>query len=117
MQQPGAHACDFVQEEVASRIQQCMPEEDVFTNLSDLYKMFSDKTRLRILWVLSCGSLCVRDLAALLGMTKSAVSHQLKSLRLANLVRARRQGKMMMYALADEHVKDIFRRGMEHISE
>jgi ArsR family transcriptional regulator len=79
--------------------------------------MFADNTRLRILWALSREPLCVCDLAALLGMTKSAISHQLKSLRLSNLVRYDRQGKIVYYSLADDHVHDIFEKGFEHILE
>jgi ArsR family transcriptional regulator len=79
--------------------------------------MFADNTRVKILWALSCHSMCVCDLAGLLGMTKSAISHQLKSLRLSNLVKYEKQGKIASYSLADNHVRDIFEKGFEHIKE
>ena len=79
--------------------------------------MFADSTRVQILHALECSEMCVCDLAALLDVTKSAVSHQLKSLRLSNLVKFRRDGKNVFYSLADSHVKDILDRGFEHIDE
>jgi ArsR family transcriptional regulator len=79
--------------------------------------MFSDPTRVKILWALHCRRMCVCDLAVLLGMTKSAISHQLKSLRLTNLVKYEKQGKVVYYSLADEHVEDIFEKGFAHIHE
>ena len=108
---------DVIHQEVITRVTSRMPENDDFYNLTNLYKMFADFTRLRILFALSCETMCVCDLAALLGMTKSAISHQLKSLRLTNLVRFERQGKNVFYSLADEHVRDIFEKGFEHINE
>ncbi|NLB29429.1 MAG: helix-turn-helix transcriptional regulator [Clostridiales bacterium] len=94
-----------------------MPPYDDFKALSNLYKMFSDPTRTHILWALGNSEMCVCDLAALLGMTKSAISHQLKSLRLGSLVKYERRGKNLIYSLADDHVKTIFSMGMEHIHE
>ena len=109
--------CDVIHEEVVLRVKEIMPESDNFIKLADLYKMFSDGTRVRILWALSCEKMCVCDLAVLLGMSKSAVSHQLKSLRLANLVKYEKKGKVVFYSLADDHVKEIFGKGFEHINE
>ena len=109
--------CDVIHEDVVNRVQAAMPENDHFYNLANLYKMFADNTRLRILWALSCEEMCVCDLAVLLDMTKSAISHQLKSLRLANLVKNVKQGKNVYYSLTDSHVKDIFKQGFEHIME
>lgn len=109
--------CDAIHEDVVERVQSAMPESKGFYDLANLYKMFSDNTRLRILWALSCETMCVCDLAVLLGMTKSAISHQLKSLRLTNLVKYDKQGKVVYYSLADDHVKDIFEKGFEHINE
>jgi ArsR family transcriptional regulator len=94
-----------------------MPDGKNFYDLANLYKMFADNTRVKILWALSCENMCVCDLAVLLDMTKSAISHQLKSLRLANLVKYDKQGKVVYYSLADSHVRDIFERGFEHIGE
>ena len=108
---------DVIHEEVVARVQATMPILEDFTNLANLYKMFADNTRLKILWALSCEEMCVCDLAVLLGMTKSAISHQLKSLRLANLIKFDKQGKIVYYSLADSHVKAIFAQGFEHIHE
>ena len=108
---------EVIHEEVVARVRAAMPGGDNFYDLANFYKMFADKTRLRILWALSCEEMCVCDLAALLGMTKSAISHQLKSLRLANLVRYDKQGKNVYYSLVECHVKDIFEKGFEHILE
>lgn len=93
----------------------CAPEE--YAALAALLKLFGDPTRVRLLHALEQRELCVCDLAALLGVTKSAVSHQLKQLRLANLVRARREGQVVYYALADDHVRAILDLGFEHIRE
>jgi len=109
--------CHIIHEEVVSRVRSAMPGEEKFYALANLYKLFADNTRLKILWALSLEDMCVCDLASLLGMTKSAVSHQLKSLRLANLVKFDKQGKIVYYSLVKCHVKDIFKNGFEHISE
>lgn len=109
--------CDVIHEDIVERVHGAMPDDKDFYDLANLYKMFSDKTRVRILWSLSREDMCVCDLAVLLGMTKSAISHQLKSLRLANLVKYDKQGKVVFYSLADDHVKDIFEKGFEHIHE
>jgi len=106
-----------IHEEIVERVRAAMPEGEDFYSLANLYKMFADNTRLRILWALSCEDMCVCDLAVLLQMTKSAISHQLKSLRLTNLVKYNKQGKIVYYSLADDHIKDIFEKGFEHIHE
>jgi ArsR family transcriptional regulator len=109
--------CDAIHEDVVGRVRAAMPEGESFYGLANLYKLFADNTRVKIMWALSREEMCVCDLAVLLDMTKSAISHQLKSLRLANLVKYQRQGKNVYYALADDHVKDIFEKGFEHIRE
>ncbi|MDR0778903.1 MAG: metalloregulator ArsR/SmtB family transcription factor [Methanomassiliicoccaceae archaeon] len=109
--------CDVIHEDKVERARAVMPDAKDICDLADLYKAFADGTRLRILWALSCEELCVCDLAVLLGMTKSAISHQLRYLRLANLVKFKKQGKIAFYSLADDHVKDIFERGFEHVRE
>lgn len=109
--------CDAIHEEVINRVKAAMPENKSFHDLANLYKMFSDYTRIRIFWALSREEMCVCDLAVLLNMTKSAISHQLKSLRLTNLVKYEKKGKMVYYSLADNHVKDIFEQGFEHVHE
>ncbi|MCL2566456.1 MAG: metalloregulator ArsR/SmtB family transcription factor [Defluviitaleaceae bacterium] len=103
--------------DVVDRVRQTMPESSDFHNLANLYKMFSDNTRLRILWALSCEEMCVCDLAALLSMSGSAISHQLKSLRLSKLVKFDKRGKVVYYSLADNHVRVIFENGFLHVIE
>ena len=109
--------CAVIHEKVVKRVRKAMPKDEEFYELADLYKMFSDSTRVRILWALFCEEMCVCDIAVLLGMTKSAISHQLRALRLANLVKYDKRGKEVYYSLADDHVKDIFEKGFEHIRE
>ena len=109
--------CDSIHDDIVQRVSDAMPDSGDFYSLANLYKMFSDYTRVKILWALSCNSMCVCDLAVLLGMTKSAISHHLKSLRLSCLVKYERQGKIVYYSLADDHVKDILEKGFEHIKE
>ena len=109
--------CHAIHEETVERVRSAMPDGTDFTTLSNLYKMFADSTRIRILWALSREAMCVCDLAVLLSMTKSAISHQLKALRLTNLVKFEKQGKIVYYSLADDHVKDMFEKGFEHIKE
>lgn len=109
--------CEVIHEDVVNYVSTQMPETEEFSKLADFFKMFSDGTRLRILWALECREMCVCDLAVLLNMTKSAISHQLKSLRLSNLVKFRREGKVVYYSLADDHVKGILDQGFVHINE
>ncbi len=99
------------------RAGEAMPREDDLFCLADLYKLFGDSTRLRILCELRETELCVCDLAAVCGMTVSAISHQLRLLKQARLVKSRREGKSMFYSLADAHVQSILACGMEHINE
>ena len=94
-----------------------MPQDSELYDLSDFFKVLGDSTRAKIMWALDEHELCVCDLAALLNMTKSAISHQLRALREANLVINRRDGKNIYYALADDHVRQIFEMGLEHIRE
>lgn len=111
--------CDpeAIHKDVVSGVRAEMPDSRDFSALSNLYKMFSDDTRIKILWILSRHEMCAGDIAVLLQMTKSAISHHMKSLRLTNLVRYEKRGREVYYQLADDHVKDIFYRGFEHIRE
>ena len=109
--------CDVIHHETVAAVRREMPSDAEFHALAELYKMFSDPTRVKILRALLASEMCVCDIAALLGMTKSAISHQLKSLRLANLVKYRRDGKMLYYSLSDDHVRTIFEMGFAHIHE
>ena len=94
-----------------------MPDEDTLYDLTELFRIFGDSTRIRILYVLFEAEMCVCDIAALLGMTQSAISHQLRALKNAKLVTSRREGKTVFYSLADDHVKTIIDQGLEHILE
>ncbi|MDR1324586.1 MAG: metalloregulator ArsR/SmtB family transcription factor [Treponema sp.] len=94
-----------------------MPDDETLFNLADLFKMFGDSTRVRIVSALLHSEMCVCDIAALLGMSKSAISHQLRSLRQTKLVKNRREGKVIYYSLDDDHVKTIFAQGLQHVME
>lgn len=94
-----------------------LPKEDSLYDLAELFKVFGDSTRIRILFVLSEAEVCVCDLAEALNMTQSAISHQLKILKQSKLVKFRREGKSIFYSLADDHVRSILNLGFEHIEE
>lgn len=106
-----------VHEEIVNRVSQEMPNEDTLFDLSELFKVFGDSTRIRILYCLFESEMCVCDIATLLNMTQSAISHQLSVLKKNKLVKSRRSGKTVFYALADTHVRTIINQGMEHIQE
>lgn len=114
-----AEACDLlcVHEDAVKRVRAALSDEDTLYDLAELFRVFGDSTRIRILYALSASELCVCDIAALLGMTQSAISHQLRSLKNARLVKSRREGKTVFYALADSHVHTIIDQGMEHVCE
>ena len=107
----------YMTEEMSKQIEQQLPPDEILYDLADLYKVFSDMTRIRILYALSCSELCVYDIAAALGMSQSAISHQLRVLKQAKLVKYRREGKTVFYSLADDHVRMILNQGMEHVEE
>lgn len=109
--------CDVIHEKSVQQALNAMIEESTVSKLADFFKVFGDKTRIKILQALSSGELCVCDIAVVLNMTKSAVSHQLRFLREVNLIKARRDGKNVFYSLADSHVKTILSQGLEHIEE
>ena len=98
-------------------VRRLMPDDDSLYDLSEVFRVFGDSTRIRILYALFESELCVCDLATLLGVTQSAVSHQLRILKDAKLVKFRREGKSIFYALDDDHVRAILSLGMEHLSE
>jgi len=114
-----SECCDtiVVHDDIVSNVKQHMPEEDRLSDLADFYKVFGDLTRIRILYVLLQEEVCVCDLAELLGMTQSAISHQLRVLKQAKLVKNRREGKTVYYSLVDSHIQTIISQGMEHLSE
>ncbi len=109
--------CNIVHQDVVNDVLAHMPNEDDLIDLAELFKVFGDSTRVKILCALFSSELCVCDIAALLGMTKSAISHQLRVLKQAKLVKNRRDGKTVFYSLDDNHVKTIFDQGIHHITE
>lgn len=110
-------ACEIIHEETVHAVADAMLSKETYLSLAQLFKLFGDGTRVQILHALELHEMCVCDLAALLGVTKSAVSHQLKQLRLSRLVKYRRDGQVVYYSLADDHVKRIIDLGLEHIAE
>ena len=114
-----APCCGYMHlhEEGIQRVNQEMPEEETLFDLAELFKVFGDSTRIRILYALFQSEMCVCDIAQLLGMTQSAISHQLQTLKKSKLVKYRRQGKTVFYSLADAHVRAIIGQGMEHVTE
>ena len=109
--------CNSIHQDILDLVSKEMPEKPSFDQVADLFKAFSDPTRTRILWALKCHEMCVCDLAVLLNMTKSAISHQLKTLRLSNLVKYEKVGKVVYYSLADDHVTEILACGFDHVNE
>ncbi|MGN0484058.1 MAG: ArsR/SmtB family transcription factor [Lachnospiraceae bacterium] len=111
--------CDAVEvhEELLKIVEETMPEETELYDLAELFKVFGDSTRIRILFVLFEAEVCVCDLAKVLNMTQSAISHQLRILKQNKLVKSRREGKSIFYSLADSHVRTIIAAGCEHIEE
>lgn len=114
-----AECCDLLHthSDVVAHVRQTMPGDDDLLELSELFKTFGDSTRIRILFCLFIGEMCVCDIASLLGMSQSAISHQLAILKRQKLVKARREGKAAFYALADDHVRTMIDQGMEHVRE
>lgn len=111
--------CDFlhVHEDIVEKVRKELPEEDVLYDLTELFRIFGDSTRVRMLYVLFESEMCVCDIAQLLNMTQSAISHQLRALKNAKLVKSRRAGKTVFYSLADDHVRTIINQGLEHVRE
>ncbi len=102
---------------VVEEVRSLLPEEETLADVADLFKVFGDSTRIRILFVLFEQEACVCDIATALNMTSSAISHQLRVLRDYHLIKNRKQGKQVLYSLADEHVKTIIGQGLEHVLE
>lgn len=109
--------CYEVHKELIDEVMNRMPDEDKLYDLAELFKVFGDSTRIRILSVLFGEEMCVCDIAESLGMNQSAVSHQLRVLKTAKLIKNRKDGKQVFYSLADEHVRTILAMGLEHIEE
>ncbi len=109
--------CTVIHTETVAGVSNQMPDFERLSELSDLFKNFADATRVKILWALGINEMCVCDLAYLFNMTKSAVSHQLKILRMSNLVKFRKDGRVVYYSLSDAHVQSILAEGFEHVNE
>lgn len=111
--------CDFlcVHEDTVKKVLDDMPPEEELYDLAELFKVFGDSTRIKILYALFEAELCVCDIAQLLRMTATAVSHQLRILKGSKLVKSRREGKNVFYSLADDHVTSIINQGLEHVEE
>lgn len=111
--------CDltFVHKDIVKKVNDEMPEEEILYDLAEFYKVFGDTTRIKILYILLKSELCVCDISQVLGVSQSAVSHQLRMLKQMKLVKYRREGKSVFYSLSDHHIELILRQGLEHISE
>ena len=114
-----AEVCEvpFVHEEEVASARGAIPDDATLNGLTETFKILGDRTRLRIMTALSREELCVCDIASLLGMSESAISHQLRFLKTMRLVKYRKQGKMVYYTLDDEHIEDLIRVGVRHVSE
>ncbi len=111
--------CEFIHahKDIVDKVNREMPDEEILYDLAELFKIFGDSTRIKILYVLFESEMCVCDIALLLNMTQSAISHQLRALKQSKLVKYRREGKTVFYSLADGHVRTILGQGMEHVAE
>lgn len=106
-----------IHEDIVEKVNKNMPDEEVLYDLAELFKIFGDSTRIKILYALLESEMCVCDIATLLNMTQSAISHQLRALKQSKLIRYRREGKTVFYSLADSHVVTIISQGLEHVEE
>ena len=106
-----------IHETVVRKVQKGIPKEELLYDLADFFKILGDSTRIRILYALNISEMCVWDLSFVIGISRSAVSHQLKILRQANIVKYRKEGKIVFYFLSDEHIKHFLDNGLDHIEE
>lgn len=109
--------CDVIHIDIVNQVKDKMPAEETLYDLAELFKVFGDSTRTKILCALFESEMCVCDIAALLNMTQSAISHQLRVLKSSKLVKFRKSGKVVYYSLADDHIKLIFDQGLAHVNE
>ena len=110
-------SCNVIHKEVVENVKNKLPKEETLYDLAELFKVFGDSTRIKIICSLFESEMCVCDLSVLLNITQSAISHQLRVLKSARLVKFRRAGKVIYYSLDDEHIKQIFDAGLHHITE
>lgn len=109
--------CKPLNEKLVMQARNKMPEYSDISDLSDFFKVMGDSTRLQLLIALQLGEFCVSDLSYLLNMTRSAISHQLKALKMSKLIKSRKEGKTVFYSLDDEHIRGILEKSLEHIQE
>ena len=109
--------CSMIHEDVVQRVREQMPAEEPVYEVSELFKVFGDSTRARIICALTIEEMCVCDLSALLNMTQSAISHQLRLLKVSRIVKSRKQGRIVYYSLDDSHIAQIFAMGFDHVME
>ena len=110
-------SCNIIHKDVVEEVKDKLPQEEILYDLAELFKVFGDSTRIKIICSLFESEMCVCDLSALLNISQSAISHQLRVLKSARLVKFRRAGKVIYYSLDDEHIKQIFDAGLHHITE
>ena len=110
-------ACNVIHGDIVAKVKDSLPQEETLYDLAELFKVFGDSTRIKILCALFEEEMCVCDLSALLNVSQSAISHQLRVLKSARLVKFRRDGKIIYYSLDDEHIKHIFDEGLKNITE
>ena len=110
-------SCSIIHQDIVDKVNAEKLDHEISRKLSELFKMFADSSRIKVLNALYLSEMCVCDLASCLNMTHSAVSHQLRLLKMYNLVKSRKDGKVVYYSLADSHVTDILNKGLEHIYE
>ncbi len=108
---------NIIHNNIIEKAREEMPDEEILYDMAELFKIFGDTTRIRILYALSSSEMCVCDIATLLNMTQSAISHQLRLLKQASLVKYRRSGRTVYYSLCDDHIKTIFEQGLSHVQE
>jgi ArsR family transcriptional regulator len=108
--------CTVIHEDIVNSVRDSMPHEESLYDLAEIFKVFGDTTRIKILYALFASEMCVCDIAVLLNMTQSAISHQLRVLKQARLVKYRKEGKIVYYSLDDDHIKQIFDQGLIHIT-
>lgn len=108
---------NIIHEDKVNNAKKIMPQDDLIYDLAEFFKVFADSTRMKIIYALMEGELCVCDIAAIVGTTQSAISHQLRILKQSKLVKYRKEGKVVYYSLDDEHISEIVKKGREHIEE
>ncbi|KUO58425.1 MAG: ArsR family transcriptional regulator [Gracilibacter sp. BRH_c7a] len=109
--------CTVIHEDIVNSVSDSMPHDEILYDLAEVFKVFGDTTRIKILYALFASEMCVCDIAVLLNMTQSAISHQLRVLKQARLVKYRKEGKVVYYSLDDDHIKQIFDQGLIHSTE